>query len=297
MPMFKAMELCPEAVVIPTNMQKYRAVSAQIREIFVAATPVIEPVSLDEAYLDLSAEHRVDDGPAARALAVIAARVEDEIGITVSIGLSANKFLAKLASDMEKPRGFSVIGAAEARSFLAGLPIGKINGVGAVMQQRMEASGIVTIGDLQALSEMELVSRFGRFGRRLAQYAQGGDDRAVTPDRTAKSVSAETTFRADIATVDQLFDVAGPLCERVAGQLQRKGMAGSTVVLKLKTSDFRIMTRNRRLAAPTQRAEVIADVVRQLIARHADGRSFRLIGVGVDGLCPAGEADPPDLFG
>ncbi len=296
MPMFKAMERCPQAVVVPTDMAKYRDVSAQIRSIFESQTQVIEPVSLDEAYLDLSADSRQSDAPAAQALAIIAARVEEEVGITVSIGLSANKFLAKLASEMEKPRGFSVIGQGEARRTLEGLPVEKINGVGAVMQQRMARAGIATIGDLQVMSEMELVARFGRFGRRLAQFAQGNDERSVVPERVAKSISAETTFRNDIAEREALQAAIGPLADRVAGQLQRKGLAGGTVVLKLKTSDFRIITRNKRLVAPTQRRDLIVEAARPLLAREADGRSFRLIGIGVDHLCPADAADPPQLF-
>jgi DNA polymerase-4 len=227
----------------------------------------------------------------------VAAEIEAGIGITVSIGLSANKFLAKLASEQQKPRGYSVIGAVGAQAFLARLPIGKINGVGAATAARLEAAGIVTIGDLQVRGERELVGLLGKLGRRLAQFAVGEDDRAVTPDRAAKSISAETTFRRDIGRLGDLVEAARPLTDRVAETLVRKGFAGSTLVLKLKTSDFRILSRNRRLAHPTQRAGVLLDAVVPLIEREADGRLFRLIGIGVDGLVPAAEADPPDLFG
>ena len=296
MPMFKALELCPDAVVVPPDMAKYRGVSRQIRAIFLSATPVIEPVSLDEAYLDLSGDNRADSRPAAYSLADISRRIEREIDITVSIGLSYNKFLAKLASDLDKPRGFSVIGKSEAKEFLAPLPVRKINGVGEATARRMEENGISTIGQLLSVSELQLVSQYGKFGRRLAQYAKGEDDRKVTPHRAPKSVSAETTFRHDISSEQQLCEAIRPLCERVAARLVRGDIAGGTLVLKLKTHDFRLLTRNLRLAHPTQRAEVLFRNVAPLIEREADGRAFRLIGVGVGDLCPSTHADPPELF-
>jgi DNA polymerase IV len=296
MPMFQALELCPQATVISPDMAKYKRVSEEIRTIFAAATSVIEPVSLDEAYLDLTDDYRTEAPPAAEALALTGARIEREVGITVSIGLSYNKFLAKLASDLHKPRGFSVIGRAEARSVLAPLSVRKINGVGAVTAQRMEAGGLATIADLQALPATELVARFGKFGRRLALYAHGEDDRRVTPWRPTKSISAETTFRQDTGSADRLREIAEQLCDRVASQLVRKGLAGKSVVLKLKTSDFRILTRSRSLAHPTQRASVIFESIAALIDKEADGRTYRLIGVGVGDLGPAAAADPTDLF-
>lgn len=296
MPMFQARELCPLATIIPPDMAKYKAVSGEIRAIFETATEIIEPVSLDEAYLDLTPDNLLGDVPAAQALALIARRVEREIGITVSIGLAPNKFLAKLASEMQKPRGFSVIGRREARKLLAPMPVSKINGVGAVTARRLSAAGLSAIGDLQRLTEAELVARLGKFGRRLSMYARGEDDRCVTPHRAAKSISAETTFRVNLSSEPDLTEAARPLCERVASSLERKGKAGGTVVLKLKTADFRIITRNRRLPHPTCRADVLLTAARPLIATEADGRPFRLIGIGVDNLWPASAADPPDLF-
>jgi DNA polymerase-4 len=295
MPMFQALELCPHATVIAPDMAKYKRVSQAIRSIFASATSLIEPLSLDEAYLDLT-QRGAGAQPAAAALADVARRVEREVGITVSIGLSCNKFLAKLASELEKPRGFSVIGRGEASGFLAPLSVRKIHGVGAVTAQRMEAGGLATIADLQALSEQQLVARFGRFGHRLALFARGEDDRRVTPDRPTKSISAETTFAHDTGSATRLREVAQELCQRVAAQLVRKGLAGSSVVLKLKTSDFRILTRTRRLAHPTQRAGHVFESVAGLIDREADGRTFRLIGVGVGELGSAAAADPDDLF-
>jgi DNA polymerase-4 len=296
MPMFQALDLCPDATVIAPDMAKYKRVSEDIRTIFGAATSIIEPVSLDEAYLDLTDDYRTEAPPAAEALALIAARVEREVGITVSIGLSCNKFLAKLASELQKPRGFSVIGQAEAKAFLAPLSVRKIHGVGSVTAQRMEASGLKTIADLQALSEAALVARFGKFGHRLAQFAHGEDDRRVTPWRPTKSISAETTFSKDTGSGEELRAVAQRLADRVATQLARKGLAGRSIVLKLKTSDFRLLTRTRSLAHPTQQATVICKSIGALIDREADGRTFRLIGVGIGELCPAEAADPTDLF-
>ena len=296
MPMFQALELCPHATVMPPDMAKYKQVSGQIRTIFGAGTSVIEPVSLDEAYLDLTDDYRTEAPPAAEALALIARRVEREIGITVSIGLSCNKFLAKLASELQKPRGFSVIGQAEAKSFLAPLSVRKIHGVGAVTGRRMEEAGLKTIADLQGVPDRELVARFGKFGQRLAQFAHGQDDRRVTPSRPTKSISAETTFQQDTGSADELRELAHSLSQRVADQLARKGLAGSSVVLKLKTSDFRLLTRSRSLAHPTQRGDVIFESIAGLINREADGRTFRLIGVGVSDIAAAAAADPVDLF-
>ncbi len=296
MPMFKALEACPDAVVIPPDMAKYKRVSNDIRTIFLAATSVFEPVSLDEAYLDLSDDWRTEAPPAAEALSLISARIEREVGITVSIGLAPNKFLAKLASELRKPRGFSVIGAGEAKAFVAQLPVSKINGVGAATAARMQADGLRTIGDLQTMNPQQLIGSYGKFGHRLALYAQGEDERVVTPDRPTKSISAENTFRRDTGIYDDLAVEAKTLCAQVANGLQRKNFAAGTIVLKLKTSDFKIITRNMRLAHPTQRATVIEAQALTLIRREIDGRAFRLIGVGAADLVSASSADPPDLF-
>ena len=297
MAMFKALELCPDAVVMPPNMAKYKQVSGEIRRLFAQITDTFEPVSLDEAYLDLSVEHRCDVGrvPAA-ALAELANRVKREVGVTVSVGLSYNKFLAKLASDLDKPDGFSVLGRGDAQAFLSGLTVDRINGVGKATAQRLSRAGIETVGDLQSRPEEELVALVGRFGRRLFAYARGLDERAVTPSRQAKSISAETTFRQDTGDGGELSDVAVRLCERVAQQLKAKRVSGATLVLKLKTHDFKILTRNRQLIHPTQRADVMAEQASVMIAQEADGRLFRLIGIGMSDLRPEDEADPPDLF-
>jgi DNA polymerase IV len=296
MPMFKAMEMCPHAVVIPPNMAKYKVVSRDIRAIFAEISDCIEPVSLDEAYLDFSLEHRIGDDAPARALADAAGRIEREIGITVSIGLSYNKFLAKLASDREKPRGFSVLGRAEAHGFLAGLPISRIHGVGKATQRRMEALGFTTIADLQRLPEGQIVGMFGKFGYRLAEFVHGEDGRKVTPDRETKSISAETTFSRDTGNLETLIETVRPMCQRVAERLVRSELAGRTVVLKLKTTDFRVLTRSIQLRSPTQRADLLFEQAKTLLAREANRTTYRLIGVGVSELVSAQEADPPDLF-
>jgi DNA polymerase-4 len=296
MPMFKALEACPQAVVIAPDMAKYKAVSDQIRAIFLAATPIIEPVSLDEAYLNLSEPHRHEGPTAACALARISQRIEREVRITVSIGLAPNKFLAKLASELDKPRGYSIIGRAGARAFLAPLPVAKIHGVGPATAERMQAEGLCTIADLQALSPRQIEARFGSFGRRLSMFVQGDDDRRVMPSRKAKSVSAETTFRRDTGVVEDLLAAARPLCQRVAGHLARKHVAGRTLVVKLKTADFQLLTRHRRLPHATQRADLIEEAAEALIRLEADGRPFRLVGVGVTDLATADAADPTDLF-
>jgi DNA polymerase-4 len=296
MPMFRALQLCPDAVVIPPDMAKYKRVSRQIRGILETATPLIEPVSLDEAYLDLSADVRRSDRPPAVLLAGIALAVEREVGITISIGLSFNKFLAKLASDLDKPRGFAVIGHAEAMDFLAPLPVRKMLGVGAATARTLEAIGITTIAALRAFPEPDLVARFGKFGRWLARFARGEDDREVIADRPAKSISAETTFESNLRHAGQLAEALHPLCDRVASRLAHAGLAGRTVVLKLKTADFQVLTRHHRLSDPTCRAEVIFRVAIPLISREVNGRAFRLIGIGVTDLCPVSLADPPDLF-
>ena len=296
MPMFKALKACPHATVIKPDMAKYKSVSNALRQIFREATPVIEPVSLDEAYLDLHDDVRCDPRPVAVVLADAAQRIETQIGITVSIGLSTNKFLAKLASDLQKPRGFSLIGPSEAKSFLAPLPVRKINGVGEVTARRMEAHGLHTIGDLQSLPQMQLTALFGKFGRQLANYAQGLDERHVTSYRKSKSVSVETTFARDTSAAADLHEAAHRLCARLAERLQRADLAGRSLVLKLKTQDFKQLTRTVQLGQPSQRETVLYAAARSLIDKEVDGRRFRLIGVGVSDIAPADEADPPELF-
>ncbi len=295
MPMFKALRACPGAVVIRPDMAKYAAVGRQARALMREVTPLVEPLSIDEAFLDLSGTERLHRAPAAETLARLVARFEAEIGVTASIGLSHNKFLAKIASDLDKPRGFSVIGAAEAEAFLAPRPVSTIWGVGANLRARLRRDGLETIGDLRAVAETELVRRYGAIGRRLARFSRGRDDRRVEPDGAAKSVSSETTFDADLADAESLRPVLWKLCEAVSGRLKRGAVAGRVVTLKLKTAEFRTLTRRTTLAAPTQLADTLFRASAPLLDRELDGRRFRLLGVGAAGLEDCRLADPPDL--
>lgn len=296
MPMFKALKLCPDAVVIPPNMAKYRREGLRVRELMLALTPLVEPLSIDEAFLDLSGTERLHHGTPAMSLVRLARRIEQEVGITVSIGLSYNKFLAKVASDLDKPRGFAVIGRTEALEFLRDRPVGLIWGVGQALQKKLAADGIVTVGDLQQRQELELVARYGSIGHRLYRFARGEDDRRVDPDAPTKSISAETTFDRDLADPAALKAELWPLCETVSGRLKRHGFAAHTVTLKLKTAEFRQLTRSRRLDSPTQLAETLYRVGEAMLAAEADGRKFRLIGIGGSELEDPGKADQPDLL-
>ncbi len=296
MPMFKALKLCPQATVIHPNMRKYQAVGREVRRLMLATTPLVEPLSIDEAFLDLRGTERLHHGSPARTLVRLARRIEEEIGITVSIGLSYNKFLAKVASERDKPRGFSAIGRAEAKAFLAEQPVGLIWGVGKALRERLAANGLHRIGQLALSDEARLVARYGAIGLRLARFARGEDGRAVDPSAPAKSVSAETTFEEDLATLASLKEALWPLAETVAARLKRAELAGRTVTLKLKTAEFRILTRSRTLSAPTQLAEALYQAALPLLAAEATGRRFRLIGIGAATFSPAADADPPDLL-
>ena len=296
MPMFKALEACPDAVVIRPDMAKYRAVGLQVRSLMESVTPQVQPLSIDEAFLDLAGTERLHGGPAARTLALLAGRIEREAGVTVSIGLSYNKFLAKLASDLDKPRGFAVVGRGEALEFLAPRPVGLLWGVGATLQRHLARDGITTIGDLRERTERELVARYGAIGRRFYRFSRGEDDRAVTTDAPTKSVSVETTFDRDLAAPEALAEELEPLARQLAKRLGDHGLATAGITLKLKTSRFKIITRSRALADPTQRAEVLYRAALSLLREAADGTSYRLIGIGGDRLVDAERADPPDLF-
>lgn len=296
MPMFQARKACPDAVIIPPDMELYRNVGRQIRGLMLDVTPLVEPLSVDEAFLDLSGTERLHGGSPAQTLARLITRIEDEIGVTASVGLSHNKFLAKLASDMDKPRGFQVIGQAETLGLLAPMPVGAIWGVGKMLKAKLQRSGIKTIGQLAQIGEAELIEQYGVIGGRLAHLSKGLDTRAVNPHGNAKSVSAETTFSKNMKDAKALSSRLWPLCETVARRLKARDLAAKTVTLKLKTSGFQILTRSRSLAAPTQLAEVLFRQTRRLLEKEADGRSFRLIGIGASGFAETQGADLPDLL-
>jgi len=295
MPMFKARALCPEAVIIPPDMAKYKRVGGEIRTMMRELSPLVEPLSIDEAFLDLSGTERMHHASPALVLARFARRVEQEVGVTVSVGLSFNKFLAKIASELDKPRGFAVIGKAEARAFLADKPVSFIWGVGKVTQDKLQAEGFRTLGDLRRLPPEDLFRRFGAMGSRLSRLAWGDDDRKVEPFSEMKSVSTETTYDDDISDARLLDKELWRLCEKLSARLKADALCGRTVTLKLKTKAFKLLTRSRTLTSPTALAQRLYDNAQELLSRETNGTAFRLMGIGVSDLHPLIEADPPDL--
>ncbi|MGH7029523.1 MAG: DNA polymerase IV [Stellaceae bacterium] len=297
MPMFKALAACPDAVVIRPDMAKYREVGRAVRAEMRQLTPLVEPLSIDEAFLDLSGTQALHGAAPAQLLAELALRVEAGFGITLSIGLSDSKLLAKIASDLDKPRGFAVLSRADAPAFFADKPVSLLWGVGAALQRRLAADGVTLVGQLAALGAHELAARYGRVGARLACLAEGADDRAVVAHSPARSISAETTLARDEADAEVLARILWPLCGRVSAHLKETALAAGVVAVKLKTSDFRVRTRSRRLADPTQLAVTLYRTALPLLAGEADGGvRFRLVGVGADALVDASAADLPTLF-
>ncbi len=297
MPMFEALSRCPHAVVVKPNMAKYVEVGREVRKRMRDLTPLVEPLSIDEAFLDLTGTERLHGMSAARVLARFARDVERDVGISVSIGLSGNKFLAKIASDLDKPRGFAVLAPAEAPAFLAPRPVGFIYGVGAVSAGKLANDGFRLIGDLQRADERDLMRRYGEEGLRLSRLARGIDTRQVDPERETKSVSAETTFDSDIADFRPLEQHLWHLCEKVSSRLKAQGLAGATVTLKLKSADFKLRTRARSLGSPTQLATRIFEAGRDLLRLEVGTTRFRLIGIGVSHLDDGGGDDLSDLIG
>ena len=296
MPMFKALALCPSAIVIPPDMAKYVRVGREVRRAMQALTPLVGPLSIDEAFLDLGGTQRVHGMIPAKVLARFAREVERDIGITVSVGLSCNKFLAKIASDMDKPRGFAALDQDQARAMLADKPVGFIFGVGPATQERLIQRGFRTIADLQRADESDLMKQFSTEGRRLWRLARGIDDRRVVPDRNAKTISSETTFENDIRDFTTLEKTLWRLSEKVSSRLKSSELAGSTITLKLKTADFRQRTRSQSIHAPTQLAAKIFAVSREMLAKEIDGTAFRLMGAGVSALRPGSQAHDTDML-
>jgi DNA polymerase-4 len=296
MPMFKALKACPEAVVVKPNMAKYVAVGRQVRALMQELTPLVEPISIDEAFLDLSGTELLHQTSPAVTLARFARRIESEIGITVSVGLSYAKFLAKVASDMDKPRGFSIIGRAEAVAFLSNKPVGLIPGVGQASQAKLAEAGYRLIGDLAAAPVDKLFRLAGKDGPRLKNLANGIDARKVTPEHETKSVSSETTLDVDLASFDALEPVLWRLCEKTSKRLKNQNLAGRTITLKLKTAEFHSITRAARLPEPTQLAARLFSAGRDLLRREcAAGVRYRLIGIGASDFSAPEDADRGDL--
>ncbi len=296
MPMFKAKKLCPDAIILPPNMKRYSEVSKQVRAMMKDLTPLVEPLSIDEAFMDLSGTGRLHGAPPAALLTQLAARIEAEIGITVSIGLAPNKFLAKLASDMDKPRGFTIISQKNILSTLARLPITRIYGIGAKTAEKLKKDGLTQISQLQKMEESTLAKRYGETGQRLYRLSRGIDSRRVSTSGIPKSVSSERTMNHDLADYPSLEAKLWSLCETVSADLKKKSLAGQTVTLKLKTSMHRIITRSRTLDGPTQMATTLFEIGQQLLKPHTDGTAYRLIGIGVSHFRPLTEADQPDLI-
>ncbi|WP_172300304.1 DNA polymerase IV [Pseudoruegeria sp. HB172150] len=291
MPMFQALKLCPEAVVLKPRMSLYAEVSRQVRQMMEDLTPAIEPLSLDEAFLDLTGTARLHGAPPAVLLARLVNRMQAELGITGSIGLSHNKFLAKVASDLDKPRGFSIIGRAETEAFLDPKPVSLIWGIGPAARQSLEAAGIRTFADLKRWDLRDLHARFGAMGDRLWHLARGQDHRRVTRDAPIKSISNETTFHEDTNDPDILDGHIWRLAEKVADRAKAKNQAGRVVTLKLKRANHRILTRQSQLTDPTQIADRIYRTARELFDIVGDEGPYRLLGVGLSHLTGSEAAD------
>jgi len=296
MPMFKALKACPDAVVIPPDMKKYTQAGRDVRRLMHELTPLVEPLSIDEAFLDMTGTGRLHRRHPAQSLAALVTRVESEIGVTVSVGLSHNKFLAKIASDLDKPRGFAVIGLAETDAFLRDKPVGIIWGVGKAFQAKLAGDGIRTIQDLRTLDLNTITARYGAMGTRLHHLSRGNDRRSVNPSRPTKSVSSETTFDRDIGDLDELERRLWRQSERTAKRLKKADLAGHVVTLKLTTARFKTLTRRRTLPEPTRLAHRIFDHARALLRAEPDAVPYRLIGVGISDLCEGALADSADFL-
>ncbi len=296
MPMFKANELCPDAVILPPNMQKYLSVSKDIKKIFDELTPIVEPLSIDEAFLDLSGTEKLHGMSPAKVLNRTTKRIEHEIGITASIGLSYNKFLAKLASDLNKPNGFSVIGKKEAKRFLSTQPITKIWGVGKVLNKKMGRGGLTQIGQLQKMDLNKLIRDYGIMGERLYYFSRGEDSRNVIPIQKVKSVSNETTLDGDVTNYEALKKHLWKLCEKLSARLKQKHLSAKTITLKLKTSNFRSISRSVSINNPTQMAEILYTQGKSLLKPECNGLKYRLIGIGVSKIFDDQYSDMPDLI-
>ena len=297
MPALRAEKLCPQAVFVPPDFARYKAVSRQVRAIFARHTDRIEPLSLDEAYLDVT-ENKQGLASATAVAEAIRAAVREETSLTASAGVAPNKFLAKIASDWNKPDGLFVLRPAQALAFLAPLPVGRLPGVGQVMERQLAALGLRTVGQLRAFGQVALERRFGRWGRRLHELSLGIDEHPVESERPTLQVSAEDTFDQDLP-LEQTGEAITRLAAKAwAGALREQGRHGRTVVLKLKTADFRVLTRS--LTPPRPPASLgeftaIALELRQRVELPA-GTRYRQVGVGLANFLRDDEAPQPALF-
>jgi DNA polymerase IV len=294
MPMFKALKACPDAVVIKPDFTKYVAASRQIRQLMSSLTPLLQPLSIDEAVLDMAGTDALHGAPPAVVLARFAQQVEREVGVTVSVGLARNRLLAKIAAGRDKPRGFAVIGD-EAAKLLATEPVRLLPGVGPALAKRLEGMGITLLGHLQGLGERDAMRKLGEDGPALVRRARGEDARAVDPSRETRSISAETTFDTDLSEIRDLERHLWRLSEKLARRLREHELSAAGVVLKLKTASFAIRTRAARLPAPTVLPVRLFDTAQALLAKEATGTAFRLIGIGASPLAALDAADRGDL--
>jgi len=297
MPMFKALKLCPQAKVVNGDMRKYVEEGRIIRRMMQELTPQVEPLSIDEAFMDLSGTEALHGGWPAQSLIKLQNRIWEERHLTVSIGLSFNKFLAKTASDLDKPRGFSIIGKAEALDFLEGRSVSTLPGVGPAGAEALARHNLRRIGDIRRAGPQRMRGLYSDWGMHLYALSMAEDTRIVDPHGERKSISAETTFQQDVAGIEDLEDILWPLCEKVAARCRAAETAGLTLTLKLKDTRFRILTRRRQLPEPTQLAARIFGYARELLAGDADGRTkYRLIGVGLSDFNDASTADKGDML-
>lgn len=289
MPTWQALKRCPDAVVIRPRMDHYVSVSREIRARMLALTPLVQPLSIDEAFLDLAGTEALHGCTPAESLVRLQRAIREEIGITVSIGLSGTKSLAKMASDRDKPDGFFAIDMAGAAAWLAPQPVSVLFGLGKAAVARLERAGITSCGDLVAVRPQELTAILGRAAPTIRDLAAGIDPRPVTPDRAAKSISSETTFIKDLSTQAELEAELEMLCLKVSSRMKAQGLAGGRVTLKLKRPDHSLLTRSRALGERTDKAHILFAVGRELLAREIDRRkSYRLLGIGTDQLGPPG---------
>jgi len=297
MPMFKALEKCPDAVVIRPRMKLYAEISQQIRVLMTDITPIVEPLSLDEAFMDLSGTHKLHGVPPAVMLAKLMDRISGKLGLTGSIGLSHNKFLAKIASDLNKPNGYSIIGEAETGSFLKDKSVRLIWGVGSSAQKSLEKAGIRTFSDLLRWDRKDLAKKFGSMGDRLWFLAKGQDARIVSNNDRVKSISNETTLFENTSDLRVLEGHLWRLCEKVSSRAKSKGLAGSVVILKLKSSNHKLITRRLTLRDPTHLADILFRSTYPLMKASIVNGPFRLVGAGLSGLCFASQAErEPELL-
>lgn len=296
MPAVRAERLCPDAVFVPPDFARYKAVSRQVREIFLRHTDLVEPLSLDEAYLDVTV-HKDGLTIATEIAEIIRAQIREETGLTASAGIAPNKFLAKIASDWRKPDGQFVVPPHRVEQFLTPLPVSRVPGVGKVMEAKLAELGIATVGDLRALPLEALEARFGTFGARLYRRARGIDERAVEPDQQVQSISSEDTFAEDLP-----LDALEPAIVELAGKTwlatRKTERVGHTVVLKLKTAQFRIITRSFTPDTPPASGEELRDIALALRARVdlPESTRYRLVGVGLGGFREREAVHQPGLF-